>query len=91
MGKPGFTDRAMERAEETVEGLPELRLDPAAVTSETVTYSKDVYREQELDKLSDEELSMFVLGNHGTGIAAIIGDSCKHVVGGAGETYLGIP
>lgn len=91
MGDPGFKDMIMGRINESADGLPGLKLDPASVRKETVIYKKDEYMDEDLKDLSDRELYMFTLGNHGTGIAAIIGDSCKHVVGGAGETYLGIP
>lgn len=89
MGKPGFKDLVLTKKEtESSEGLEILVLDPSAVKTETVTYKKDDHTEPALMDLSDEELVKLTLGYHGTGVAAIVGETSKHAVGGAGETCL---
>ena len=88
MGKPGFEDLVIAKKEESAEGLDILVLAPEAVKTETVSYSKDEYKDPSLEALSDEELMRLTLGYHGSGVAAIVGETSKHAVGGAGETCL---
>ncbi len=90
MGDPGFLDLVLERPLFKHDDLPNQKIDISSIRKETVKYQKDEYTDKSLEALSDHDLIMLTLGHHGTGIAAMIGDSCKHVVGGAGETSLAV-
>lgn len=85
-----ITDYKPDRTEEKYEGLKEIEIEYQN-NPNIITYKKDEYIDKDLESLSDEELAYICTGNYGHGIAAIVGESCKHVVGGAGETTLKVP
>ncbi len=91
MGNPGFTDLKSEARTLSVSGLPELKLNIASIETKTAVYKKQTACDPDLQNLSDRELMLLTLGHHGTGFAAIVGSSCAHVIGGAGETCLSVP
>ncbi len=104
MGRPGFTDMVIPRkarkdsdaadvgtAGTGADRLDHIDIDAAKIPCEKTVYAKDVYIDHDLDQLSDHELMLLTLGHHEPGLAAIVGDSCKHVPGGAGETCLSVP
>jgi len=66
-------------------------LDSSEVITKTVTYKKDIYIDHLMEKLSTNNLAHIVLGHHKSGFASIVGSSCEHAIGGAGETTLCIP
>lgn len=72
------------------EEIPTFTLDSTNIQTRVVEYKKDTYTDDFVSKLSDEELAYICLGLFGQGFAAIVGSSCKHVVGGAGETTLAV-
>ena len=91
MGKPGFADYVpSERRKEFADGIDVIVMDAGVVETEIVIYKRDEYKEPALDSLTDEELMKLTLGHHGKGFAAIVGESCVHAVGAAGETCLSV-
>lgn len=88
-GKPEFADYAPSVGED------DLDVETFAISSidviDCVQYKKDIYIEEKLKSLTDNELMLMTLGNHGKGWAAVVGLSAVHVIGGAGETTLAIP
>ncbi len=79
------------RNKEEIEKVPEFIFDTKYVFPNEVEYKKDLYIDPLVEKLSDEDLAYLCLGHHTSGFAALVGSSCAHVVGGAGETVLRIP
>lgn len=73
---------------ETTENVRKELLDHSDVKTKRAVYKKDSYVDPLIEKLSTEDLAYVCLGNYGTGLAAIVGSSCKDVVGGAGQTVL---
>ena len=49
-----------------------------------------VYGINTFEDLTVEELANICLGHHEGGLSEIVGSSCKHVLGGAGETTLSV-
>lgn len=72
--------------------IPKLILAEDAIVPEIVDYKKDIYIDDSLRGLSDEELMLITLGHHENGgLADMVGGSSVHVPGGAGETVLSVP
>ena len=82
-----FVDFKANRKEENLGDLKEFVLKPNNKTR-VVSYKKDEYVDPFIETLSNEQLAYLCLGNYESGLASIVGASCKHVVGGAGETTL---
>ena len=80
----------LDRINEDNSNLIELILDPSDIKTKVVEYKKDKYKDELIESLSDEELARLCLGHYDGGIASIIGGSAKNVLGGAGETSLGV-
>ena len=68
--------------------IKEVILDITKFNSKEINYKRDTYIDPLINTLSDSELIYTCLGHHTKGIASIVGSSCYHVVGGAGETTL---
>ena len=91
-GKPGFEDDIYKvELTDDLSKVPQFDLDVSSIKTEEVIYTKNVYKHPLVTGLTNNQLIDLCLGQHGTGIAAIIGESSKHVIGGAGETCLNIP
>ena len=71
--------------------VKEFVLDSSDIRTRIVEYKKDEYIDPLMEKLDDSSLAYLCLGHHTSGFAALVGSSCAHVVGGAGETVLRIP
>lgn len=80
----------LDRINEDNSNLIELILDPSDIKTKVVEYKKDKYKDELIESLSNEELARLCLGHYDGGIASIIGGSAKNVLGGAGETSLGV-
>lgn len=77
-----------KREKENLENIPLYELDAKNIKEEVVIYKKDEYVDEMIKTLSNDKLANICIGHHEGGIAEIVGSSCKHVVGGAGETVL---
>lgn len=58
---------------------------------DTISYHQDQYIDPLIETLDNNSLAYICCGHHLKGFAAIVGSSCNHIVGGAGETVLRIP
>ena len=85
-----FKDLKIDKREESLDNLKEFVLDPSDIVTRTVEYKKDEYIDSFIETLSNKELARLCLGHYKKGLAAIVGSSCEHVIGGAGETTLSI-
>lgn len=91
-GNPGFEDVVYDvKVNEDLSDVRTFTLDINSIKQEKVSYKKDVYKHPLVQSLKLDDLINLCLGQHGKGLAAIIGESSKHVIGGAGETCLTIP
>ena len=88
-GKPSFTDLKLERIEEDYSDLEEFIIE-SNFNKEEIVYKKDCYIDPLIEDLTVEELANICLGHHEGGLSEIVGSSCKHVLGGAGETTLSV-
>ena len=87
-----ITDYVPDKYEvEELEKVPEFIFDTKYVYTREVEYKKDEYTDPLVETLDDSSLAYLCLGHHTSGFAALVGSSCEHVVGGAGETVLRIP
>ena len=87
-----ITDYIPEKREvEELENVPEFIIDTKYFFTKEVEYKKDEYIDPMVEKLDDSSLAYLCLGHHTSGFAALVGSSCEHVVGGAGETVLRVP
>ena len=68
--------------------IKEFTLDSGTINERVVEYKKDEYIDDCINKLDDSSLIYICLGHFSNGLNALVGDSCKHVLGGAGETVL---
>ena len=57
---------------------------------EKIIYKKDEYRDPLIEKLSIDNLASICIGHYKKGFSAMVGSSCEHVVGAAGETVLSV-
>ena len=71
--------------------VKEFILNPSEVIKKVIEYKQDEYVDPLMEELSDNDLAYVCVGHYKNGLAAIVGSSCEHVVGGAGETVLRIP
>ncbi len=85
-----LSDFTAEVNDEVLENVPKFMLN-LSLETRMVEYGNDEYIDPLIEKLSDKELAYMCLGHYSGGIATMVGSSCKHVVGGAGETVLRIP
>ena len=77
--------------QEDIEDVKEFMLDTNSFVTKKIEYKKDIYRESLIETLDNDSLAKMCLGYYENGFAALVGSSCKHVVGGAGETALAVP
>lgn len=88
LGCCGFSDFKPSTINEDIDVL-EYKLDYSNVKTKIVEYKRNSYIEPNIEKLTNKELAYICLGNHSDfGIAAMVGVSAVHVIGGAGETTL---
>ena len=73
------------------EDVKEFVIDTSDVVTRIVEYKKDTYCDPLVETLDNKKLASLCLGYYESGFAALVGSSCKHVVGGAGETALRVP
>ena len=86
------TDFVPEKREKEVIGkIKEFIIDPTYVFTKKVEYKMDKYIDPLIEKLDDSSLAYLCLGHYTSGFAALVGSSCAHVIGGAGETTLRVP
>ena len=78
-----------KREKEDIKDIKELIVD-FKVNEVVIDYKKDLYKDPFIEKLSNEKLAKICLGNYNSGLAAMVGNSCIHAVGGAGETTLNV-
>ena len=88
-GKPQFNDLKLDRKEENHSNLDEFIIENV-FTKEEIIYKKDEYTDPFIEKLSNSDLAKICIGHYDSSVASIVGASCKHVVGGAGETTLNV-
>ena len=86
-GKPGFNDLKLERIKEDLSDLESFKVINNFKT-EKVIYKKNIYIEEEIKNIPLDKMILLTIGHYESGIASIVGQSCKHVIGGAGETVL---
>ena len=89
-GDKSLVDLKLDRDNEELNDICEYEL-TFKCDSKEVIYKKDTYVDSLIETLSNENLAYTCLGHHLKGFAAIVGSSCEHVVGGAGETVLRVP
>ena len=82
-----LVDLKLDRKDEA-EDVLEFTLDLSSLKTKEIEYKKDTYRDKLIESLDEESLAKLCLGNYENGLAALVGSSCRHVVGGAGETAL---
>ena len=87
-GDPGFDDLKIEREKEDFSTLKEFILDLKEIVTKEIEYKDDSIIEPFVENLSNEDLINICLGHYTTGLAGMVGNSCQHVIGGAGETTL---
>lgn len=80
-----------KREKENLQNIPLYHLDASEIKTRVVKYQKDTYVDSLIKELNNETLALICLGHHLSGFSGIVGSSCKHVVGGAGETVLSVP
>ena len=66
--------------------ISDLNIEPLVIE-----YKKDEYIDPLINTLDDDSLARVTTGYYQNGFAAIVGSSCKNIVGGAGETVLSVP
>lgn len=86
-----FVDEVKSEQRNNKTNLKTLNLDLNLFKTRVVEYKKDIYIEDCLKNVNNEALAYACLGHFKTGIAGMVGSSCEHVVGGAGETTLKLP
>lgn len=85
-----FEEIIIPRKDEDNSMLPYFEYKVSHITKK-VEYKKDEYSHSLIETLSNQDLAYICLGHFDQGIASMVGSSCKHVVGGAGETVLRLP
>lgn len=85
-----ITDLVLDRIDEDTSNLLKLDIDETLFNIFEAVYKKDTYTDSLIETLETKDLANMCLGHHDGGIGAIVGESCKHVVGGAGETTLSV-
>lgn len=88
---PNFVSEVKAPSTLNVSKTKTLNLDLNLFKTRVVEYKKDIYVEEALKDLDNESLTYACLGHFKTGLAGMVGSSCEHVVGGAGETTLKLP
>lgn len=88
-GNVDFSDLRLDRIEKDYSNLDEFIVEDL-FDKEEIIYKKDSYKDPLIESLKIEDLANICLGCHSGGFSEIVGSSCKNVVGGAGETVLGI-
>ena len=89
--KPDFEDiKSNIKYEDDLSNIEKIYLNKEDFTFNKIEYNKKIPINQNLNSLSNEELSSLCLGNYNNSIfdelGSVIGAACNHIVGGAGET-----
>ena len=86
----GFSEKSYERVEEvfSTQSLPRFTADESAFACVEVVYDEESAIEEEIRRLSDEELSLLAIGNFAEkpSLDSVIGNAARRVAGAAGET-----
>ena len=86
-GMKDFEPLKIDREEE-LEGVKVLSVDAKAFPDETVSYERKRTVDPMIEKLTDEQLCAFCIGEYAkkASLASVIGEASTHVAGAAGET-----
>ena len=89
-GEPGFADwkPGVFASEEIFPDVPVLKLDAAAIITETVNYDHEYEIDEAVENLTNEELAFVNVGSFDPkgGIQSFVGNASTTVAGAAGET-----
>ena len=94
LGTPGFDDYKPEKvpAEELLDSVPVIPLDPAVFETETIIYDQEPEIDDFVKKLSNEQLALINVGAFESGgMLSVIGSASTSVAGAAGQSTSKIP